>query len=338
MKRHITLGIVVLYLATYIAPVLADTTTTNINNETETTSTVTSTNTNTNNNTNTNTSTSTSTNTNTNNNTSVNTNTNNNTNNTTYNGTSNNTNTNTNTNNNTTNLTSTTNNTNNSTNTNNNTNVTTSTSNNTNNSNVTQSVNSNSNSNSTSQSTNVNQNTSNNTNTNKNESTSKSDVNTNNKNENINKNETTIKSPPPSAIAPSIGSSYSQDLCTTGIGGAVQTQVFGISAGKSVRDENCERIKLSKTLYDMGMKVAAVSLMCQDKRVWEAMNMAGTPCPFEGMIGDEAKAEWKKRPDKLPEGVERARWTKLKSDRDIEYEAWEKDDFCAVYPDEKLCN
>ena len=338
MKRHITLGIVVLYLATYIAPVLADTTTTNINNETETTSTVTSTNTNTNNNTNTNTSTSTSTNTNTNNNTSVNTNTNNNTNNTTYTGTSNNTNINTNTNNNTTNLTSTTNNTNNSTNTNNNTNVTTSTSNNTNNSNVTQSVNSNSNSNSTSQSTNVNQNTSNNTNTNKNESTSKSDVNTNNKNENINKNETTIKSPPPSAIAPSIGSSYSQDLCTTGVGGAVQTQVFGISAGKSVRDENCERIKLSKTLYDMGMKVAAVSLMCQDKRVWEAMNMAGTPCPFEGMIGDEAKAEWKKRPDKLPEGVERARWTRLKGDRDIEYEAWKKDDFCAVYPDEKLCN
>ena len=226
-----------------------------------------------------------------------------------------------------------------STNTNNNTNVTTSTSNNTNNnnSNVTQNVTSNSNSNSTSSSTNVNQNTSNNTNVNKNESTSKSDVNTNNKNENINKNETTIKSPPPSAIAPSIGSSYSQDLCTTGVGGAVQTQVFGISAGKSVRDENCERIKLSKTLYDMGMKVAAVSLMCQDKRVWEAMNMAGTPCPFEGKIGEEAKLEWQKRPEKLPEGIERKKWAKLSSDRDIEYKAWEKDDFCAAYPDEKIC-
>ena len=31
--------------------------------------------------------------------------------------------------------------------------------------------------------------------------------------------------------------------------------------GKSVRDLNCERIKLSKTLYDMGMKVAQY-LLC----------------------------------------------------------------------------
>lgn len=75
-----------------------------------------------------------------------------------------------------------------------------------------------------------------------------------------------LKSPPPSAIAPSM-MSYSQDLCTTGLSGAVQTQILGISAGKAVRDGNCERLKLSKTLYDMGMRVAAVSLLCQEKRV-----------------------------------------------------------------------
>ena len=39
-----------------------------------------------------------------------------------------------------------------------------------------------------------------------------------------------------------------------------------------VRDENCERLKISKTLYDMGMKVAAVFL-CQDRRVYDAMEM-----------------------------------------------------------------
>ena len=33
-------------------------------------------------------------------------------------------------------------------------------------------------------------------------------------------------------------------------------------------------IKLSKVLYDYGMKVAAVSLLCQDERVFEAMLMA----------------------------------------------------------------
>jgi hypothetical protein len=100
-----------------------------------------------------------------------------------------------------------------------------------------------------------------------------------------------IKSPPPSAIAPSM-MSYSQDLCTTGQSGAVQTQIIGLSAGRTVRDQNCERMKLSKTLYDMGMRVAAVSLLCQDFRVFRAMEMAGTPCPFLGLIGDEARAAW----------------------------------------------
>jgi len=105
------------------------------------------------------------------------------------------------------------------------------------------------------------------------------------------KTETTLKSPPPSAILPTMNNSNS-DLCTVGIAGAVQTQILGLSAGKTVRDMNCERLKLSKTLYDMGMKVAAVSTMCQDKRVFDAMMSAGTPCPYDGMIGDAAKAAW----------------------------------------------
>ena len=116
-----------------------------------------------------------------------------------------------------------------------------------------------------------------------------------------------VESPPPSAIAPSIGSSYSQDLCTTGISGAVQTQILGLSTGRSVRDQNCERIKLGKTLYDMGMRVAAVSLMCQDYRVWSSMMSAGTPCPYEGKIGDEAKALWEANPDRIPEPDRRVR-------------------------------
>jgi len=174
---------------------------------------------------------------------------------------------------------------------------------NTNNSNVDQTVNSTSN--------NTNNTTSSNTNTNYSESSSDSSVTTNNtnnnKNENINKNETTqkieqeIKSPPPSAIAPSIGASFSQDLCTTGVSGAFQGQVFGVSGGRSVRDENCERIKLSKTVYDMGMKVAAVSLMCQDPRVFAAMEMAGTPCPYEGKIGEQAADAWAMNPQERPD-------------------------------------
>ena len=66
---------------------------------------------------------------------------------------------------------------------------------------------------------------------------------------------TVVISPPPSAISPSVGSSTS-DLCMAGVSGAVQTQILGVSTGEMVRDENCERLKISKTLYDMGMKVA----------------------------------------------------------------------------------
>lgn len=125
------------------------------------------------------------------------------------------------------------------------------------------------------------------------ESTSNSTVNTNGK------TETTVKSPPSSAISPSINSSNS-DLCTVGVSGAVQTQILGISGGNTVRDLNCERLKNAKTLYDMGMKVAAVSVMCQDARIFSAMMQAGTPCPYDGKIGPEAKELWEKNPAEQP--------------------------------------
>jgi len=113
------------------------------------------------------------------------------------------------------------------------------------------------------------------------------------------KSRTIVISPPPSAISPGVGSS-SSDLCTTGVSGAVQTQILGLSTGEMIRDENCERLKISKTLYDMGMKVAAVSVLCQDRRVYDAMEMAGTPCPFLGDIGDKASDKWKANPGRIP--------------------------------------
>jgi len=103
---------------------------------------------------------------------------------------------------------------------------------------------------------------------------------------------TTVKSPPPSAISPQLGANSNSDLCTIGVAGAVQTQILGISAGTTFTEDNCLRLKNAKTLYDMGMKVAAVSVMCQDENVFDAMMMAGTPCPYEGQIGEAAKIGW----------------------------------------------
>jgi hypothetical protein len=116
------------------------------------------------------------------------------------------------------------------------------------------------------------------------------------------KGRTVVISPPPSAISPSIGSS-SSDICTSGVSGAIQTQILGVSTGETVRDENCERLKISKTLYDMGMKVAAVSVLCQDRRVYDAMGMAGTPCPFLGEIGTAAAKKWVLNPELIPEPI-----------------------------------
>jgi cytoskeletal protein RodZ len=126
---------------------------------------------------------------------------------------------------------------------------------------------------------------------------------TSNSNSNSNSSSTTrVISPPPTAIAPSI-TSINSDLCTVGASGAVQTQILGISFGATTTDKNCERLKLANNLYNMGMKVAAVSTLCQDERVFTAMLNAGTPCPVDGKIGAEARAIWEADPDRKPQKV-----------------------------------
>jgi hypothetical protein len=113
---------------------------------------------------------------------------------------------------------------------------------------------------------------------------------------------TTVKSPPPTAVAPAI-TTLNNDLCAVAASGAVQTQILGISIGSTFVDKNCERLKISKTLFDMGMKVAAVAVMCQDERVFTAMMNAGTPCPVDGKIGEAAREIWEENPGRKPQKV-----------------------------------
>jgi hypothetical protein len=113
---------------------------------------------------------------------------------------------------------------------------------------------------------------------------------------------TTVDKTPPTASAPSIVIN-NQDVCTTGTSVAVQTQILGFATGQTITDENCERLKLARSLYGMGMKVAAVSVLCQDQRVWDGMWMAGTPCPFLGSIGKEAKEKWETNTTMIPDGT-----------------------------------
>ncbi len=108
---------------------------------------------------------------------------------------------------------------------------------------------------------------------------------------------------PPTASAPSVVVNNS-DICKSGAAASIQTQVLGVATGITITDENCERIKLARSLYGMGMKVAAVSTLCRDHRVFDAMWMSGTPCPFMGKIGNEAKIAWENNLDVMPDESE----------------------------------
>ena len=112
---------------------------------------------------------------------------------------------------------------------------------------------------------------------------------------------TVVNNTPPTANAPVLPNSNS-DICKVGIGGAVQNNVLGIATGVLVDDELCQLLKLSRSQFAYGMKVSAVALLCQDPRVWTSMQDAGTPCPVNGLIGQEAAEYWAEHPHLIPEG------------------------------------
>lgn len=119
--------------------------------------------------------------------------------------------------------------------------------------------------------------------------TQNGDLNTNTQNSTVSSNNTTNSKtyngagssgmPVTSTISPSLMSS-GNDSCLRSTVGGVQFAVFGISAGKYYQDDECNRRKDAKTLRELGMSVASVSLMCQKLSVWKAMFNAGTPCPL----------------------------------------------------------
>ena len=100
-----------------------------------------------------------------------------------------------------------------------------------------------------------------------------------------------IRSAPPTSSAPGMNTSNN---CAMALSGGLQTFSIGVSGGKHVIDKTCELIVLSRTLNSFGMKVAAISLLCQDERIFKAMAVSGTPCPalddnMVSKIGKDAK-------------------------------------------------
>jgi len=119
------------------------------------------------------------------------------------------------------------------------------------------------------------------------QSGSSSNSTTNNETNNSTNTKTAVN--PSNAPAMSV---YGQDSCVIPLAAGITVIGFSGTFGSYYVDPNCERRKSVSVLAKLGMKVAAISLMCQDENVWEAMMDAGTPCPIDGLIGEKAKARW----------------------------------------------
>ena len=94
-----------------------------------------------------------------------------------------------------------------------------------------------------------------------------------------------IRSAPMTANSPGMNTSNN---CAMALSGGLQTFSIGVSGGKSYIDKTCELIALSTALRNSGMKVASISILCQDPRVFKAMFNSATYCPVEGQIGKAA--------------------------------------------------
>lgn len=115
-----------------------------------------------------------------------------------------------------------------------------------------------------------------------------------------------------SAITPSFMSN-GMDTCLKGSGGSLQTVGVGISRGNYDVDPNCDRRRDAKLLSDLGMKVAAVSRMCDSVENFRAMFQSGTPCPIlkngRLVVGKKAFVVMKTQPELyIPDYAENADW------------------------------
>ena len=113
-----------------------------------------------------------------------------------------------------------------------------------------------------------------------------------------------IKSAPPTASSPPLTSGI--DTCAMSLSMGMQTFNFGVSGGTTYVDEHCQMLKNVKILNDVGMKVAAIALLCNSsEKIAFAMSSAGTICPISvngnSLLGDKALALYNKYPKLRPD-------------------------------------
>lgn len=81
----------------------------------------------------------------------------------------------------------------------------------------------------------------------------------------------------------------SNDTCMGSSSGGAAGPGFGLSIGTTWTDNNCKMLKNSRELWNMGMKAAALALMCNDSDNRAALEVTGYVCP--GSKSKEQTAE-----------------------------------------------
>jgi hypothetical protein len=73
--------------------------------------------------------------------------------------------------------------------------------------------------------------------------------------------------------------------------GSVNIAGLGIGGGTSWVDGNCKMLKNSREMWNMGMKAAALALMCTDAANMEALELTGFVCPQTAAKSKAAEAK-----------------------------------------------
>jgi hypothetical protein len=92
----------------------------------------------------------------------------------------------------------------------------------------------------------------------------------------------------PSVSGPPLTSS--NDTCMGSTSGSANVPGIGIGFGTTWTDQNCKMLKNSRELWNMGMKAAALALMCSDAANKEALEVTGFVCPTKDNKSKSAAA------------------------------------------------
>ncbi|MGJ7531527.1 MULTISPECIES: hypothetical protein [Variovorax] len=88
----------------------------------------------------------------------------------------------------------------------------------------------------------------------------------------------------PSVNGPNL--TTSNDTCMGSTSASANGPGVGLSFGTTWTDEHCKRLKMSRELWNKGMKAASLAMDCMDPAALAALEMTGTKCP-QSMTADE---------------------------------------------------